>query len=143
MMAKTSSDMKNPGCLWAVGAFFGFLVIAYLATRWLQPERLSDVQHCLGPYTGGEPPLQNTCDFPVNGELCLYGEAGTDICRTLTLAPGDGFERTAIDEDLRQLDGLLRAETYACKLPFMPGMVVDPNTKQLKQGCLPEGEKRE
>ena len=39
--------------------------------------------------------------------------------------------------------GLLRAETYACKLPFMPGMVVDPNTKQLKQGCLPEGEKRE
>lgn len=135
--------MKNPGCLWAVGAFFGLLLVGFVTTMMFQPNRLGQVKHCLGPYSGTEPPLQNTCDFPVNGELCLYSKTGNDICRTKMLQPGEGFDRAEIAADLAQLGGLLRAETYACKLPFMPGMVEDMNTKRMKQGCLPEGEIRE
>jgi len=68
----------------------------------------------------------NRIDYPV-----LYPE------------PGQGFDRAEIEADLARLGGLLRAETYACKLPFMPGMVEDMNTKRMKQGCLPEGETRQ
>lgn len=142
-MTEKSSSTKNPGCLWAVGAFFGLLVIGYVSTMLLQPHRLGQVKRCLGPFTDVEPPLQNTCDFPINGELCLYSKTADDICVTKTLQPGEGFDRAEIDADLARLGGLLRAETYACKLPFMPGMVEDMNTKRMKQGCLPEGERRE
>ena len=141
-MTEQSSDRKNPGCLWAVGAFFVFLLVSLVTTLWLQPEKLGSVNHCLGPIMDADPPLENTCGYPINGELCLYSKTSDDICKTKRLEPGEGFDRAEIDSDLARLGGLLRAETYACKLPFMPGMVEDINTKRMKQGCLPEGESR-
>ncbi|MEM5518722.1 hypothetical protein WNY37_17320 [Henriciella sp. AS95] len=141
-MTTVEAKRNGQGCLWAVGTFFGFLVFGWVTMMWLQPERLANVNHCLGPVMDVEPPLQNTCDFAINGELCLYSKTSDDICKTKRLEPGEGFDRAEIDADLARLGGLLRAETYACKLPFMPGMVEDMNTKRMKQGCLPEGETR-
>lgn len=141
-MTRDARNLKGPGCLWAAGAFFCLLLIGYGSARLFQPEKLAALNRCIGPYADADPPLQNTCDRPVNTELCLYGKSGKEICRTLTLAPGEGFDRDAIAADLASLGGLLRAETYACKPPHMPGMVEDMNTKRMKQGCLPEGETR-
>ena len=142
-MTDAKTQKNGPGCLWAAVAAVGFLAIGWVTMMWLQPERLANVNHCLGPFSDAEPPLQNTCDFPINGELCLYSKTADDICKTKRLEPGDGFDRDEINADLARLGGLLRAETYACKLPFMPGMVEDINTKRMKQGCLPKGETRE
>lgn len=141
-MTRDARNMKGPGCLWAAGAFLGLLLIGYVSMRILQPERLASMNHCIGAYADAEPPLQNICDQPVNTELCLHGKSGKDICRTRSLAPGEGFDRQAIAADLAQLGGLLRAEKYACKPPHMPGTVQDMNTKRMKKGCLPEGQTR-
>lgn len=142
-MTDVKAQKNGAGCLWPIVGAVGFLVFGWATMMWLQPERLANVNHCLGDYADAEPPLENTCDFPVNAELCLYSKTADDICRTKTLQPGEGFDRAEISADLARLGGLLRAETYACKLPFMPGMVEDMNTKRMKQGCLPEGETRE
>lgn len=142
-MPDVQKRAKRPGCLWAIGAFFGLLLVGYISTLIFQPHRLGQVNHCFGPIMNAEPPLQNTCIFPINAELCLYSKTADDICKTKRLEPDEGFERAEIEADLARLGGLLRVETYACKLPYMPGMVEDMNTKRMKQGCLPEGETRQ
>ncbi len=139
-MSSNRTQGKAPGCLWAVGAFFGLLMVGFVSTKLFQPQKLAQAKACIGNISAAEPPLQNLCDYPVNMQLCLFAKTGDDICRTLTLQPGDGFDRAAIDADLARLGGLLRAETYACKLPYMPGMVENWNTKRMQQGCLPKGE---
>ena len=128
---------KGVGCIIAAACVLGLLVIAYVTTVMFQPERLADVNQCRGPYEDAEPPFENTCDYPVNTQLCLYGTSGGEVCRTIELAPGEGFDRAEINADLATLDGLLRPEVYTCKAPYLPGQVIDPNNKQLKAGCLP------
>jgi hypothetical protein len=142
-MSDAQERARQPGCLWAAGAFFCLLLVGVVSALIFQPEKLGQVKRCLGPIMDTDPPLENTCDFSINAELCLYSKTADDICKTKRLEPGQGFDRAEIEADLARLGGLLRAETYACKLPFMPGMVEDMNTKRMKQGCLPEGETRQ
>ena len=87
--------------------------MGYISTLIFQPHRLGQVKHCLGPIMNAEPPLQNTCIFPINAELCLYSKTADDICKTKRLEADEGFDRAEIEADLAPLGGPLRVETYA------------------------------
>ena len=126
---------RGSGCLWGVGAFIGLLIVGYVTTLMFQPERLARSMSCVGPYGETGTAYPNTCKKDINARLCLFGKDGSDICRTVELAPGEGFDRYQIAADLADLNGLLRVEVNACDTPYLPDKVVDMNTKRLKDGC--------
>ena len=134
-MTNVGEKAKAPGCLWAACAFIGLLIVGYITTLMFQPERLARSMSCVGPYGETGAAYPNTCDKDINARLCLFGTDGSDICRTLELAPGDGFDRDQIAADLADLNGLLRIVITARDAPYLPDKVVDPNTKRLKDGC--------
>ena len=135
-----SSRLSNKGgCLFAIAGFFGLMIIGYISTQLFSPERLAKANECVGPFDG-TPVYQNTCSHEINFQYCLFSDAGPeqDICRDFALQPGEGVE--TLDDDLRQLDGLLRPGILACKAPYLPGQFVYWNTRRLTPGCVKPGD---
>jgi len=114
-------------------------VIAYFAfdqfvlTRFTQPERHAERPACIGPYDG-EPAWQNTCAEPINFRYCLFAGADREVCRSHTLAPGEGVPDVAAA--LAELGGGLTGMTrMACAEPYSVVQKPHPNTKRLQDVC--------
>ena len=125
------------GWLFPVAAVLVLGVIGYVSTRLTEPERLADVNHCIGP-RDGDPIYKNTCDTPINLQYCFFSDAGPerDMCRNTELAQGQGLDQETLNNDLAELGGLFRADFYACEIPFVPGQFEHWNTRRMTAGCV-------
>tara|TARA_X000000950_G_scaffold160101_1_gene196023 strand:- start:1342 stop:1860 length:519 start_codon:yes stop_codon:yes gene_type:complete len=135
---ENQSDKKpGPGWLFPVAAVLVLGAIGYVSTRLTEPERLADVNHCIGP-RDGDPIYENTCDTHINLQYCFFSDAGPerDMCRNTELAPGEGLDQATLNNDLAELGGLFRADFYACELPFVPGQFEHWNTRRMTAGCV-------
>lgn len=115
----------------AVIAFFAF--DQFVLSRFTQPERHADRSSCIGPYDG-DPVWRNTCEEPINLRYCLMAGAAREVCRSHTLAPGEGV--TDVNAALAELGGGLSNMTRkACALPYAVVRKPHPNTKRLQDVC--------
>ena len=126
------------GCLFPVIAVVALGAIGYVNTRLSKPERLADVNSCIGPQDG-DPIYADTCDSPINLQYCFFSQTSPerDMCRNTELAPGEGLDEQVFNADLRELGGLFRADFMACELPFVPGQYEYWNTRRMTPGCVP------
>ena len=138
---KQPDEKQGPGWLFPVAAVLVLGAIGYVSTRLTEPERLADVNHCIGPREG-HPIYENTCDMPIHLQYCFFSDAGPerDMCRNTELAPGEGLDQETLNNDLAELDGLFRADFYACELPFVPGQFEHWNTRRMRAGCVQPGD---
>ena len=128
-------------CLFPIIGTVALMAIGYIVTMFTAPERLADVNRCIGP-RDGDPIYENTCAEPINLQYCFFSEAGPerDMCRNTELSPGEGLDRQTLNNDLLELGGLFRADFLACKLPYVPGQYEYWNTRRMKAGCVDPGD---
>lgn len=117
-----------------VGGMIAFFALdQFVLSRWTQPERHAERTACIGPYDG-DPAWQNTCEEPLRFRYCLFAGAEREVCRSQTLAPGQGV--TDASNALAELGGGLTGMTrMACAEPYTVVQRPHPNNGRMQDVC--------
>ena len=127
----TRTGWLTLGLIGGMIAFFAFN--QFVLTRFTQPELHAERTACIGPYDGA-PVWQNTCEEPVNFRYCVIAGGEREVCRSHTLAPGEGV--TDVSSALAELGGGLTGMTrMACAEPYSVVQKPHPNNKRMQDVC--------
>ena len=104
-----------------------FIGGGFLVANIVQPQRFAGLEECIGDSAHG---YFNQCDEPINLTQCSP-IPGNSSCFLMTLEGGAPVEYAeAYPSDA------IKTEVFACRVPMVPTIVVDPNNRSLTHnGC--------